>query len=127
MFARQKEMQHYAKEITELGHEVTSTWLRENFVAPLLGESKNAIHAAELDLHDILTSDAMIIFTEDKSIGNYAGGRHVEFGFAIGNGVTILSCGPKENIFYHLPKVRNFTSWDDIYVYLLELKKLSVA
>lgn len=82
------------------------------------------------DTEDVLNADFLIAFSEDLSDQVYSddieppglvvpaiwarGGRHVEFGIALGNGMDIAVIGPKENLFHYAnqpgvePRVRHF-------------------
>lgn len=103
-FGRQKELQEYKKLIERAGHEVTSTWLTENFADPLK-DIASSREAALLDLKDIDRSDVFLVFTENPDIGYYTGGRHVEFGYALALGLVVILCGPRENVFFHHKRV----------------------
>lgn len=63
---------------------------------------------AEVDLEDIETCDTLVFFAEDPLIGTPRGGRHVEFGFALGKGKRIAVIGGPENVFHYLPGVVHY-------------------
>jgi hypothetical protein len=58
------------------------------------------------------TADIIILFSEKSGI-SHRGGRHVEFGLAIGLKKRLIVIGPRENIFHCLPQVELFDSWED--------------
>lgn len=103
-FSRQLEFREVAKRLTEMGHEVTSSWLDESV---LLNHSMHDItpaysaKAAQHDLQDIDYADAVLFYAEDPLVGTPRGGRHVEFGYALAKGKLIFVIGPKENIFHY--------------------------
>lgn len=97
-FARRDELRLYRDAILVEGHECTSRWLA-------VDDMHDPSSGAQMDLSDVLRSDAVIAFTERPSVGYTSGGRWVEFGFAFGAGIPICIVGPHENIFCHLPQV----------------------
>lgn len=124
-FARQAEMIEYARELQDMGIEVTSRWLHEGESLNDRGEAiKQSIPdhiAAQHDLEDIDRADVMIQFTEPPASSrestqfftryNPRGGRHVEFGYALAKGKQLWVIGYRENIFHHLPNVFFWNSW----------------
>jgi hypothetical protein len=96
---------------------VTSTWPHENMKANAklheVTDDYLRVHARK-DLHEILNSDAVILFTQDPLIPFCRGGRMHEAGFAMGAGKTVIVCGPKENIFHYLPEVTQFDTWEQL-------------
>ena len=65
---------------------------------------------AEDDITDLLASDAVVSFTEPPRSAASRGGRHVEFGYALGLFKPICVIGPKENIFHYNLLVAHFES-----------------
>jgi nucleoside 2-deoxyribosyltransferase len=105
-FHRRGEFRSYAADLIAAGHTVTSTWLDEEF--------ENEAHAAanaERDLADLDRADAIICFTTPSRSTTSRGGRHTEFGYALGRGKAVIIVGPIENIFYALPDLAVFTDW----------------
>lgn len=83
-YSRYPEMQAVAVDLARMGHEVTSRWIAGVTRLDAYGRSiqqpteRRAELAGEA-LHDVLSADTIIAFTEDpRSDGR--GGRHVEFG-----------------------------------------------
>lgn len=143
-FDRREELRNYAAELTVLGHEVTSRWLFEEHTM-----SNNPTTEEELqqnrsfandDLDDIGAADIFVSFTEekftdfeevtdslayvnramlDKLIGAARGGRHVEYGWAVGCCERVVIVGPRENVFHYLSDVEHFDTWAD---FVLALK-----
>lgn len=113
------------------GHSITSRWVLpdQSHVLPT-GLSKQAEDSererfAKEDLFDVISSDWMISLMEEPR-GTGRGGRHVEFGIALGVatcislGVTaweksmkITIIGPRETVFHHLPTVEHFNTVED--------------
>jgi hypothetical protein len=112
-FSRRDELREYVPFLVNLGIDVTSRWLHE--VGPLDGKMSN--HTARflgdtalVDYEDIERADAILLFSEDPLVGFVRGGRHVEFGIALGLGKNVYVIGPKENIFHYMPGVEHFAS-----------------
>lgn len=113
-YSRREELCQYREALKSLGHEVTSRWLNGNHQAENDELDKGA--AAELfaseDLDDVIESQLVISFTETPRTTQSRGGRHVEFGVAIGRGIPVWVVGPRENVFHCLGHVDQFDSWD---------------
>ena len=118
-YPRREELLKYADELEDAGHYVVSSWLNgddevvENAGRYLSGASD----VAAKDLEDLLQADVLISFTELAAIVPYLdaaarGGRHVEFGYAIGTGKTLFIVGPTENVFHTLSFIRFFDEWE---------------
>ena len=108
------------------GHAVTSRWQRRHALEPPVPRTEGsnpllARFAAE-DLEDVDHADAVVLFTESGK--HFAGGRHVEAGYALGRGKRLIVFGPRENVFYHLPQVEQAANWDEL---VRILAKLSLA
>ena len=122
-FSRHEELNRYASELRDAGHEVTARWLsresqaNENTVAvqncngevPLAGRP-----LAQEDFEDIKRADVVISITEQPRVQHTTrGGRHVELGLALGWGKQLIIIGPRENVFHTLPQVEQFYEWND--------------
>ena len=112
---RRDELKGLALKLEAMGIEVTSRWLNEK--EPLDGGMNHKPGAwyretAIVDLEDIDRADGILLFSEDPNEGVPRGGRHVEFGYAIGTNKALHVIGPWENIFHFLPAVKHY---DDIY------------
>lgn len=108
-YSRRDELREYKKQLEEVGIVVTSRWLDEK--EPLdsqMGQHSDEfyVETATIDLEDIDKADAVIFFSEDPLTGWVRGGRHVEYGYAIGTGKSIAIIGPKENVFHYLENPR---------------------
>lgn len=82
------------------GMEITSSWLSH---APGGDSAGTGVPVRELqeqahrDISDILRSDYMIVLNYEKSEG-----KAVETGIALQAGITVVSVGPRSNIFQTL-------------------------
>jgi hypothetical protein len=112
-YSRRNEMRSVASHLRACGHHVTSRWLTED--KPLdtkLGDDSPLFYAttARIDLDDIDKADTLMFFSEDPLVGTPRGGRHVEFGYALGKGKRVIVIGGPENIFHYLGRVTHFKS-----------------
>ncbi len=56
-------------------------------------------------------ADALVLFAEDEKTGG--GGRHVEFGMALGLRKGLIVVGTVENLLQRLPDVHVVDTWED--------------
>jgi hypothetical protein len=101
-----------------LGHEVTSRWIWGNHQIDDKGLSVEAKRAererfAVEDMADLQSADICISFTEAPRSTNSRGGRHVEFGIALGMGKNCYVVGPRENVFHCIPGLGVFSDWSE--------------
>ena len=107
-YRRRNELRHHVRLFEDRGHVVTSRWLWTTYDGgDATGSSAcppavRMQHAVE-DLDDVLRADALILFAEPQQGGR--GGRHVEFGIAIGARKQLVIVGEAENVFHYLPEV----------------------
>lgn len=121
-----------ASELRAGGVEVTSSWLNEPHAPTTqMGELTPEQHQtyAVQDVKDVAAAD-ILVFHTDPTKTIVRAGRHVEFGIAIGIGLTrpmpIFVVGTdNENIFHHLPQVWMHGSWDQVKQYLFQIAKIS--
>ena len=112
-FSRRPEANQMARKLKELGHTISSRWVKPktDHVIPT-GLSRQAADAererfAKEDVADVLDCTWMISLMEEPR-SNGRGGRHVEFGLALGRGRKLTIIGPRETVFHHLPQVEHF-------------------
>lgn len=105
---RMAEMAWVANQIKALGHEITAQWVygAENGMS----KEDNAV----MDLEDVQRSDLVISFTHPKEKPSPGGGRHAEFGMAAAWGKEQWLVGPREQIFHHLPGVKQFDTVQEV-------------
>lgn len=117
-YARREELQGYRDDLAELGIYCTSRWLD--------GEGLDMSENATKDIDDVLAADVLVAFSDEPaefSPHPFAarGGRHVEFGIAIGAGLPVLIVGPRENVFHHetdRAEIHRETCWPNALQYL---------
>jgi len=117
-FSKRPECNALAHQLMDLGHTITSRWVKpdSDHVTPT-GLSKQAADLererfALEDLEDVIACDAIVSLMEEPR-NNSRGGRHVEFGIALGLQKANYIIGPKETVFHHLPTVKHFNTVDD--------------
>ena len=107
-----------------MGYEVQSRWLDGKHQISDKGQpigdhgealvegDATSIRSAELRAHfahdaweDVTSADVVVSFTEAPRSSASRGGRHVEYGIALGLGKRVLVVGYRENIFHWLPHV----------------------
>jgi hypothetical protein len=120
-YSRREEMQSAAADLAQVGHQVTSRWhigdAHHASEADLLGPAYTvhdgglpfATRLAEEDIEDLQRAELVISFTEEPRSAPNRGGRHVEFGLALGAGKRCWVVGPRENVFHALAEV--FPTW----------------
>ena len=118
-YSRHKELQGYAYQLIADGHEITSRWIWGGHQIDDAGLSVEAQREererfATEDTDDLMNSEICINFTEIPRSTNSRGGRHVEFGIALGLMKRCIVVGPRENVFHCLPEVEIFNSFSSI-------------
>lgn len=112
-FSRRHECHEIAKLLQAQGHIITSRWVMPDadHVIPA-GQSEQAADAerrrfAMEDCDDVRECDWMISLMQEPR-DNSRGGRHIEFGMALGLGKRLTIIGPRETVFHHLDEVEHF-------------------
>jgi nucleoside 2-deoxyribosyltransferase len=128
-FSRRHEANELAQRLKEKGYEITSRWVLpdSDHVKPV-GMSEQAADCerrrfAMEDVEDVIACDWMISLMEEPR-GNSRGGRHVEFGVALGLGKQLTIIGPQETVFHHLDDICQFDTVDDLFEQLKEESEL---
>lgn len=131
-YSRRLELCDYRSDLETRGHEVPARWLMgehqvHGLEAAAIVEADGPVPSdqgrlfAQDDMEDLLASDALVAFTEPPRtpLGS-RGGRHVEFGVALGlrylghSDRRLYIVGPSENVFYCLDDVDGrFHTWQD--------------
>lgn len=128
-FSRRHEANSIANFLQEMGHTITSRWALpgSNHIMPA-GMSAQASDAertrfATEDCEDVRACDVVVSLMEEPR-SNGRGGRHVEFGYALGLGKKLMIIGPRETVFHHLPDVMHFETKTHLVAYMLGQKPL---
>jgi len=136
-YSRREELCAYRSDLEARGHVAPARWLAGGHQVHGL-EAARAVEAdgpvpadqalvvATDDIEDLLASDVLVAFTEQPRTPLASrGGRHTEFGIALGlrrAGVSnrpIFVVGPIENVFHALPEVDGrFDDWAEFLAFL---------
>lgn len=81
-----------------------------------------ATELAASDLADVREAHAVVLINPPSYANKGTGGRHVEIGFALALGITIVIHGVKSNIFHELPGVSVTQTVDEL-VAILRLQR----
>jgi hypothetical protein len=116
-YSRNDEMRGVRDVLQAFGHEVTSRWIDQhggNLLESIVAEKLNAEPGdcskyALIDIADLEAAEVVISFTSAEGGGK--GGRHIEFGLALGLGKRLVVVGPRENVFHTLPQVEWYPDW----------------
>ena len=135
-YSRRLELCTYRYHLSARGYLVQARWLdgghqMSNEGVPI-GESGEALvesegdsgsqseRAAQLrarlaadDWEDVTSAEIVVSFTEPPRSNASRGGRHVEYGIALGLGKRVIVVGHRENIFHWLPQVEFCKTWED--------------
>jgi hypothetical protein len=116
--SRRHELQTYARDLPA-PITLTSRWLHR---ATTTTTNENLSVVAHEDFFDCLDADVQVSFTEFPKTPT-RGGRHVEFGLALGDGQRILLVGPyREHAFHYFSNtVEWYYDWSSAKERLIEL------
>ena len=120
-YSSQERFKRCAAQLASVGIECTSGWLNEdpNGEAEKAATRDPSMGAsfASADLVHVRNAHVFLCFTDKPST---TGGLHVEFGYALAEGLLPVIVGPVLNIFMALPSVVRFDRWGlDVVEFLL--------
>lgn len=96
-FSEQSLMREWRDKLVAAGHEITSRWLEYDEVNLKI---ETGASEAEVDLIDINLARVMISKTLNRGDMFTGGGRHIEFGYALANGLKLINIGGRESVFH---------------------------
>jgi len=117
-FSRRSEANKLANMLMAKGYEITSRWVLPecDHVMPTglssQAEDSERRRYAREGLEDIGACDWMISLT-DEPRNNGRGGKHVEFGYALGLGKSLTIIGPRETVSHTLYTVDHFSTMEN--------------
>ena len=114
-FSRKEELKKYREDMEAIGHECSSRWLdveANDAAADLTLDEKTLQKYARKDLEDVVGSDMLIVFSEEEGVAA-RGGKHVEYGCALGCGIDVAVVGRTEHLFHHMKGVPVYTNWEE--------------
>lgn len=109
-FERRNELNEYRNELETAGVTVTSRWLADP--TPELTDDAWR-HLATKDVEDIRRASGLVLFSEAGRPGG--GGRHVEFGVALGLEKRMMVVGEPENLFHSLDAIELVATWEEAF------------
>lgn len=124
-YSRDEEMRGVRAVLMALGYEVTSRWIDchegkypGSFTCERLNDDPGYCAAVgRKDVEDLAAADTVVSFTSPGGGGK--GGRHVEFGLALGLDKRLIIVGPRENVFHTLPRVQWYPDWPSLVMALV--------
>jgi hypothetical protein len=127
-YERRLELRIYANRLRRAGIHIVSRWLESTTDDEAIDPARAAVD----DLCDVVEADVLLAFTDGEPA---RGGRHVEFGIAIGlalgmrpgQTLRLIVVGPKENVFHSLPGVEHVATFGDVYRSLVGLGARQVS
>lgn len=139
-YSRREELCGYRADLEARGHQAPARWLLGEHQVHGVEAARaverdgpvpadQAVSFAKDDVEDLLASDVVVSFTEPPRSNASRGGRHVEFGIALGlrmaAGPTaeqvrrLFVVGPLENVFHAMPEVDGyFDTWPEFLAHL---------
>lgn len=121
-FQRKDEMRTYRRSLERYNIVVTSRWLDSAYTGP--NQSLKPIVEATINVQDVQRCDTLIFFSNADGAQS-TGGRHTEFGLALGLGKTTIIIGSHENVFHPLAG-NTFPTWSVFEEYLAALRSKEV-
>jgi len=114
-YGRRLEMTDIARQLIAYGNNIVSSWIYPALEdMDRLATPTQQGEFAAVDLTEIRRADTFICFTEcPTDIAHHRGGRHVEFGYALGLGIDCVIIGPRETWFHSLPQVQQWDTWEE--------------
>lgn len=107
----QDECKKVANLLVDAGHEITSSWLKEDFkrTAEYTDQEKRLI--ANKDIQEVMGSDVLVMLSSPTRV---PGGKFVELGVAIGAGKKVCLIGHRENMLMWSSLVSQHNSAEDL-------------
>jgi hypothetical protein len=118
-YGEMKLMLEWEQKLKLAGHKCTANWIHGN------EEGMSLNDAAQMDLNDIDSADAVICLCLPKGTMFSSGGRHVEFGYGLATHklMIVVNAGKPENIFHHLDRVLTVENIEQAVEWLAQLMK----
>lgn len=103
MYSRRLELLEVSRMFAAAGHEITARWLNGDEEKPGMEERDKG----QMGVDDVVRADVVILFSTPSVMfrepgQGTSGGRHFEFGLALGMGKKMILVGPPESLFHHL-------------------------
>lgn len=101
-----EDMRAVERVLEEHGIMPGTPWLHQDTDIRNTNSDEEREHIALVDVQGVLNADFLILFTEDLTEDNLVpaswarGGRHTEFGIAIGASMDTVIIGPRQNLLH---------------------------
>lgn len=119
-FYRKPELVVYMEQWQTIGNYCTSRWLRTDHEVDFQEEVDQLAYGSEghqfalEDIDDILRAELLVFFSSANNASKGRGGRHTEFGIALGRSIPIVLIGEPECAFHAtVPSALRFKDFDD--------------
>lgn len=113
-YSQHPELKILRSQLEELGHSITSSWLdiggKSFTLEELENEPDRCSIRGQADLDDVVKADCLIFISSQGG----KGGRHVEYGIALGLGKRIIILGHRENVFHTLTD-EVYSTYDEMF------------
>ncbi len=112
-YTDQARLRAHASTLHDMGHEITSSWVREVLQPKHLSQAEWYHGLAVKDLAEVSAADCIILDLDGTST---SGGRYVELGFAIGrySMLKYVVGGDQSGVFLTLADAK-FPDWDSLF------------
>ena len=121
-YSQHPELKFLRSQLEDLGHTVTSSWLdiggKSFTLEELENEPDRCSIRGQADLDDVKAADCLIFISSQGG----KGGRHVEYGIALGLGKRIIISGHRENVFHTLTD-EVYPTYDELFGALSEVSE----
>lgn len=105
-YPERKRAVEVGRQLEQMGHQVTSRWLTIF--------DQEGHYGAMMDLEDIIACDVLLALNAEEWRNKGSGGRHIEFGYALALGRSLVILGARTSIFHHLHGVRCIERVEDL-------------
>ena len=133
-YGRIEEMQAIAADLTELGHDVCSSWVKgEHKALDNKATFEQLQRWCNIDIKDLEQASLIIAFTEQPGNSHARGGRHVEYGYALAfaqnapHHVWLHVVGHRENMHYCAPEIVFWNTWEALRAHLIMTSSIRKA
>lgn len=112
-YSRSSSLLEYALKLEKelRSYKVISRWLNGSHALAEQPSEDDIKRLAVEDFEDISQCDIFVIFTQEEE--GRRGGSHLETGYALAEGKTMILIGPRKNVFHYLDAFSCFDTFED--------------
>ena len=107
----QEEARKIAVMCINMGHQITSRWLQEDFSKTSHYADADKCLIADNDYDEVTKADALVLLSSPYRV---PGGKFIEAGIALGQLKMVYVIGARENILLYHTRVEQFVSIEDL-------------